>query len=59
MSRAELVDALKHCVAALEDAPARFRINFEPYWQWQQQAQQPALAQAKAALDAEQAVTKK
>jgi hypothetical protein len=53
MSRAALLDALKDAVAALAAAPARQRIDFQPYWIWTQTQQEPALAKAKAALEAE------
>lgn len=53
MSRAELAAALQACMAALEAAPARYRIDFEPYWQWQREQQEPAIAHAKAVLEQE------
>ena len=58
MSRAELIKALEQCVTALQSAPAKQRIDFEPYWVWCQTVQDPAMAQAQAAL-AEEIVSKK
>ena len=44
--RAALIDVLK----ALEEAPHKHRIDFDPYWIWITQVQEPAIKLAQETL---------
>lgn len=46
----DLEQALKIAKDALERAPHKHRIDFDPYWQWQDTIAQPAIKAIEHAL---------
>lgn len=49
-SRQELINAVQALQTALEEAPHKHRIDFDPYWVWYDGARAEALRNAETAL---------